>query len=44
MGQIDNNTALVQIMAWRLTGDKPLSEQMVASIGDAYMRHSALVS
>ena len=24
---IDNDTALVQIMAWRRTGDKPLSEQ-----------------
>ena len=26
---IDNNPALVQMMAWRQTGDKPLSEQMV---------------
>ena len=25
-GPIDNNPALVQIMAWRLTGDKPLHE------------------
>ena len=29
-GPIDNNTALVQIMAWRRTGDKPLSEPMMA--------------
>ena len=29
-GQIDNNTALVQVMAWRRTGDKPLSEPMMA--------------
>ena len=25
-GPIDNNPALVQIMAWRLTGAKPLHE------------------
>ena len=29
-GPIDNNTTLVQIMAWRQTGDKPLSEPMMA--------------
>ena len=28
-GPIDNNTALVQIMAWRRPGDKPLSEPMM---------------
>ena len=28
-GLIDNNPALVQIMAWRRPGDKPLSEPMV---------------
>ena len=27
---IDNNPALVQIMAWRRTGDKPLSEPIMA--------------
>ena len=32
----DNNTSLVQIMAWRRTGDKPLSEQMMAWVDDAY--------
>ena len=26
---IDNKTALVQIMAWRQPGDKPLSEPMM---------------
>ena len=26
-GPIDNRSALVQVMAWRRTGDKPLSEQ-----------------
>ena len=25
-GPIDNNAALVQVMAWRRTGDKPLPE------------------
>ena len=29
-GQINNKTALVQIMAWRRTGDKPLSEPIMA--------------
>ena len=29
MGPIDNNPALIQIMAWRRTGDKPLSEPML---------------
>ena len=28
--QIDNKLALVQVMAWCLTGDKPLSEPMMA--------------
>ena len=30
-GPIDNILALVQIMAWRLSGDKPLSEPMMVS-------------
>ena len=38
-GQINNNTALVQIMAWRRIGDKPLSEPMLIQPTDAYMRH-----
>ena len=36
-GEIDNNTALVQIMAWRRIGDKPLSEPMLTQFTDAYM-------
>ena len=28
-GPIDNKSALVQVMAWRRTGDKPLSEPML---------------
>ena len=38
---IDNIPALVQIMAWRRKGDKPLSEPMMSQVADAYMRHSA---
>ena len=36
---IDNNTALVQAMAWRRTDDKPLPEPMLTQFTDAYMRH-----
>ena len=38
-GQIDNTAALVWVMAWRRTGDKPLSEPMLIQFTDAYMRH-----
>ena len=31
-GQINNIPSLVQIMAWRLPGDKPLSERMMVSL------------
>ena len=31
-GPIDNNSALIQIMACRLSGDKPLSEPMMISL------------
>ena len=43
-GTINNIPALVQIMAWRRSGDKPLSEPMIALFNDAYMRHSAAMS
>ena len=36
---IDNKPALVQVMAWRRTGDKPLAEPMRTQFTDAYMRH-----
>ena len=36
---IDNNPALVQVMAWRRTGAKPLPELMLTQFTDAYMRH-----
>ena len=40
-GLIDYMAALVQIMAWRRSGDNPLSEPVVVCSTDAYMRHSA---
>ena len=36
---INNVPALVQIMAWRRSGAKPLSEEMLTQFCDAYMRH-----
>ena len=42
-GSINNNPALVQIMAWRLPGDKPLFEPMMIILL-TYMRHSASMS
>ena len=43
-GPINNIPALVQIMAWRRSGDKPLSKSMMVLFTDAYMRHSASMS
>ena len=43
-GQINNIPVLVQIMAWRRTGDKPLSEPIMTQFNDACMRHSASMS
>ena len=40
-GPINNIPALVQIMAWRRPGPKPLSVPMIT---DAYMRHSVSMS
>ena len=36
---VDNKPALVQVMAWHQTGDKPLLEPMLTQLTDAYMRH-----
>ena len=36
---IDNNPALILIMAWRRLGNKPLSEPMLTRFTDAYMLH-----
>ena len=38
-GPNDNKSVLVQVMAWRRTGDKPLPEPMLDQFTDAYMRH-----
>ena len=43
-GPNDNKSALVQVMAWRRAGDKPLSEPMLCRFTDAYMRHSGEMS
>ena len=40
-GAINNKSSLVHVMAWHRTGDKPLSELMIAQFTDAYMRPSA---
>ena len=36
---VDNKPALIHIMAWRRTGDKPLHEPMMTQLTEAYMRH-----
>ena len=38
-GPIDNKPALVQVMAWRQTGDKPLPEPMLTQFTDVHMQH-----
>ena len=39
MGLIDNTPALVQVMAWRRTGDKPLPEAMMTQFANVCMWH-----
>ena len=36
---IENKSALVQVMVWRRTGDKPLPEPMMTQFINAYMPH-----
>ena len=38
-GPIANNLVLVNIMAWRWIGDRPLSEAMLTQFTDVYMQH-----
>ena len=38
-GPFNKNSALVKVMAFRRTGDKPLSEPMLNRFTDAYIRH-----
>ena len=41
---IDNKPALVQVMAWRRTGDKPLPGPMMTQFIDAYVQHKGEMS
>ena len=43
-GLLDSKMVLVQVMAWRRTGDKPLPEPILTQFPDAYMRHSGELS
>ena len=36
---INNNSALVQVMAWHRSGDKLLSAQIMVLFAEAYIRH-----
>ena len=36
---IDNKPVLVEVMAWRQTGYKPLPNPILTQCIDAYMRH-----
>ena len=38
-GPVDKKGALVEVMAWRRTGDKPLPQPMLIQFTDANMRH-----
>ena len=44
MGPIANFAALVQVMAWCRTGNKPLPEPMLTQFTDAYMRRQGEMS
>ena len=43
-GPINKIPTLLQIMAWRRPGDKPLSEPMLTQFIDACMRHKGEMS
>ena len=38
-GPTDFKSALVQVVAWHRTGEKPLPESMLTQFTDAYIRH-----
>ena len=44
VGQIDNKSAFVRVMAWRQTGDKPLPEPMLIQFTDAYMWQQGMLN
>ena len=39
MSPMDSKPALVQVMAWRRTGNKPLPEPMLTQFTEGYMRN-----
>ena len=41
---IDNRPALVRVMAWRRTGDKPLPKQMATQFTDTYKQYKGEMS
>ena len=41
---IDNKLALVRLMAWRRTGDKPLPEPELTQFIYAHMQHQSMMS
>ena len=43
-GPIDDKTALVQLLAWRRIGAKPLPGPVPTKFTDAYMRHNGDMS
>ena len=43
-GPIDNKSWLIQEMAWRRMGNKPLPEPIMTRFTDAYLRHSYSLS
>ena len=43
-GPNDNKSALVQVMAWRRTDNKPLPEPMLTQFNNAYMQHKGELS
>ena len=43
-GHVNNKPALIQIMSWHRTGNRPFSEPIVAWFVDAYIPHSTLMS
>ena len=43
-GPIDTKPALVQVMTWCQTGDKPLPEPMLTQFIDVYMGHQGEMS
>ena len=43
-GPIGNKSALVQVMAWHLTGDNPLPQPMMTQFNDTYMHPLASMS